>query len=195
MNFSDLFTQFDLSGTFLAGAVWSERRLSELQDAFADRVAYRAALSAGDPVIYAVAKLAPAQGEGALNLALNRIHPGQIGREYYLTKGHFHAWRAAGEYYIGLQGEGVMLLEDAARTESQMVPLQPHSAVYVPGYTAHRTINVGKEPLVYLTIFPAEAGNDYTPIAEHNFAQVMIAVDGIPTQMARTQFMESLDDV
>ncbi len=109
------------------------------------------------------------------------IMPGRIGAEYYLTKGHFHAWRPAAELYIGLRGEGVMLLEDEATGESKLVPLIPNSAVYVPGFTAHRTINTGKVPLTYLGVYPAQAGHDYGLIAERNFRKVVLAVDGKPT--------------
>ncbi len=128
-------------------------------------------------------------------MALNRIEPGRIGREYHLTKGHFHAWAAAGEYYIGLQGEGMMLLESANRAESHLLPLRPHGAVYVPGHTAHRTLNVGDEPLVYLTVFPAEAGHDYGSIAENNFRSVVVDVDGVPTEQTRAHFLATLGGV
>jgi len=43
-----------------------------------------------------------------------------------------------------------MLLEDLLTGESRMVPLRPQGVVYVPGHTAHRTVNVGKAPLTYL---------------------------------------------
>lgn len=56
--------------------------------------------------------------------------------------------------FSGLSGEGVMLLEDEA-TESRLVPLRPHHAVYVPGHTAHRTMNTGTVPLTYLGVYPA----------------------------------------
>jgi glucose-6-phosphate isomerase len=45
----------------------------------------------------------------------------------------------------------------------------------VPGYTAHRTVNVGDEPLVYLGIYPANAGHDYGQIAKRNFRQMVLA--------------------
>jgi glucose-6-phosphate isomerase len=84
--------------------------------------------------------------------------PGKIGDEYFLTKGHLHAWRPAAEFYFGLSGEGVMLLEDEATGESRLVPLRPHHAVYVPGHTAHRTVNTGAVPLTYLGVYPARPG-------------------------------------
>ena len=49
-----------------------------------------------------------------------------------MTKGHLHAWREAAEFYIGLSGEGVMLLEDEASGESRMVSLRPTPSSMCP---------------------------------------------------------------
>ncbi len=112
--------------------------------------------------------------------------PGKIGREYYLTKGHFHAWRPAAEVYLGLRGHGLMLLED--ERESRVVPLMPQTAVYVPGHTAHRTINTGDEPLIYLGVYPAGAGHDYAAIAERNFRTVVVEANGQPVLLDRAAY-------
>ncbi len=185
-------SQFDPEQAVVPGARVTERRLSDLRGVFADEAAYAAALAQGDPVLYRVYPVEPAQGEGQLAYALGVILPGKVGAEYYLTKGHYHAWRPAAEFYIGLRGEGVMLLEDEAGA-SQLLPLVPDSAVYVPGHTAHRTINTGNEPLVYLGVYPADAGHDYGAIAERNFAQVVVERDGQPALMDRTTFLATLE--
>ncbi len=105
--------------------------------------------AAGDPVMYSVVRVEPAHGTGDLHYGLGTFQPGRISDEYYITKGHLHAWRLATEVYIGSRGEGMMLLEDEQSGESRIVPLLPQSAVYVPGSTAHRTINTGEVPLTY----------------------------------------------
>ena len=64
-----------------------------------------------------------------------------------------------------------------------------HGIVYVPGFVAHRTINVGDEPLVYVGIYPAKAGHDYGAIAKRNFNEVVIRVDGKPEAMKREDYM------
>lgn len=178
---ADQFIQFDPQRGTIEGAKVVERRLSDLRGYFVDEGAYEAALAQEDSLVYTVSSVRPAEGEGQLHYGLGMIMPGRIGAEYYLTKGHFHAWRPAAELYIGLRGEGVMLLEDEATGESKLVPLMPNSAVYVPGFTAHRTINTGKVPLTYLGVYPAQAGHDYGLIAERNFRKVVLAVDGKPT--------------
>ncbi len=102
-----------------------------------------------------------------------------------MTKGHLHAWRPAAEFYFGLSGDGVMLLEDERTGESRLLPLRPHHAVYVPGHTAHRTINTGPAPLTYLGIYPAKAGHDYSAIARKNFRCLVIERDGQPALIER----------
>jgi glucose-6-phosphate isomerase len=108
-----------------------------------------------------------------------------------LTKGHLHKWRPAAEFYIGLRGEGMMLLEDLNSGESRMLDLVTNSAVYVPGFTAHRTVNVGAVPLVYLGVYPAAAGHDYSTIAEKNFRKVIVMRQDRPVPMDREEFVRA----
>lgn len=183
----ELLTTFDPLTGQIRGAVLEERRLSDLRGRFVDTAAYEQALQAGDHVIYSVGAVEQPPAEGQLNLALGRIEPGKIGQEYFMTKGHFHAWRPAAEIYIGLSGEGCLLLESEDGCEAQMVPLRPHSAVYVPGNTAHRTMNTGPVPLVYLGIYPAQSGHDYATIDRENFSHVVIEHDGAPVMLRREQ--------
>jgi glucose-6-phosphate isomerase len=76
-----------------------------------------------------------------------------------------------------------MLLEGDDGGESRMVLLRPNSIVYVPGHTAHRTINIGDEPLAYLGVYPARAGHDYGVLAERNFRSVVVNRDGRPSPL------------
>ncbi len=165
-----------------------ERRLSDLRGCFADAGAYEAALAAGDPVVYSVSAVEPAAGTGDLHIGLGMIMPGKVGREYYLTKGHLHARREAAEIYLGLKGRGVMILEDEDGSDGRCLALEAGRMVYVPGGTAHRTVNVGEEPLVYLGIYPAWAGHDYAPIAERHFRRVMVEGAAGPEWVAREEF-------
>lgn len=175
-----------------AGAARSERQLSDLRRCFADEQAYTTLLSQGDPLVYTVSSMEPAQGEGQLHYGLGMLMPGKVGAEYFLTKGHAHTWRAAAEVYIGLQGEGALLLEDLRTGAVTLVPLRPHGVVYVPGFTAHRTINTGSDALTYLGVYPAEAGHDYTIIAERNFSHVVIEINGSPALVERAVFVAGL---
>jgi glucose-6-phosphate isomerase len=163
-----------------------ERRLADLRGSFHDAQAYERALDRDNPLVYSVAFFAPADQQGDLHYGLGVLQPGLIGDEYFLTKGHFHSWREAAEIYIGLSGKGAMLLEDETGGDSRMVELQENSVVYVPGHTAHRTVNTGDEPLVYLGVYPARAGHDYGAIAQRNFRSVVVRRDGQPRVLPRT---------
>jgi glucose-6-phosphate isomerase len=187
-----LFARFDPATGLVQGVAPAERRLSSLRGCFADERAYAAELARGDPLVYSVSAVEPMAGEGQLHYAVAVLMPGRVGAEYYLTKGHLHQWRAAAEVYLGLAGEGLMLLEDEATGEAGAVPLLAHSAVYVPGHTAHRTINTGDVPLTYVGVYPAGAGHDYGTIAERNFRDVVVAVDGRVAVLERAAYLRAL---
>ena len=191
MNIQNLLSQFNPETGEIHGIQGTERHLNELSGCFADAAAYEKALQDGNPLLYSVAAVAPADGDGDLHYGVGLLMPGRIGTEYFMTKGHLHSWRAAAEIYIGLTGEGVMLLEDEASGESQMVPLRPNQAVYVPGHTAHRTMNTGSVPLTYLGIYPAKAGHDYGAIAKTNFRCVVIEKEGKPVMVKRGDFTDA----
>jgi len=184
----NLLSHFDPLTGAIDGAPKVNRHLRDLRGCFADSPAYEAALGAGDPLIYSVASSAPADGDGDLHYGVGLIMPGKIGSEYFMTKGHLHSWREAAEFYIGLSGDGVMLLEDEVTGESRLVPLRPQHVVYVPGHTAHRTVNVGATPLTYLGVYPARAGHDYGTIAERNFRCVVVERTGKPAMVERNHF-------
>ncbi len=185
MNLEQLRSTFNPVTGELAGAAMTKRHLSDLRGCFADATAYQAACAAGNPLVYTVAAVEPGHGEGDLHYGIGLIMPGKIGNEYYMTKGHFHAWRPAAEFYFGLTGEGVLLLEDEATGESRMVPLRPNQAVYVPGHTAHRTMNTGAVLLTYQGVYPAGAGHDYGAIASKNFQCMVIEKNGKPVMVVR----------
>jgi glucose-6-phosphate isomerase len=161
------------------------RYLSDLQGFFFDSAAYEAALAREDALVYQTSAVTSPSGPGDLHIGLGTLFPGRIGDEYFFTKGHLHERREAAEIYIGLEGTGVMLLEDEATGDSQMLPLEPHRMVYVPGHTAHRTCNIGDWPLKYLGIYPADAGHDYGAIARRNFHKRMVAHPDGPRMVDR----------
>ncbi len=167
-----------------------ERRLRDLQGVFADQDEYRRMLETeGNVLVYTVETLDYGDGEGDLRYGLGMIRPGHIGTEYFMTRGHMHERAEAAEVYIGLRGQGEMLLEDAATGESQTLPIGPHSIVYVPGNTLHRTINTGREPLTYIGVYSARAGHDYTAVQTRNFRKVVAEIDGHAHLLDREEFL------
>lgn len=181
----NLCARLNLGAGVIEHAPQTVRRLSDLKECFNNPQAYEAALAQGDPEVYRVSSVEPANGDGQMHYGLGVLMPGKVGDEYYMTKGHYHSWRPAAEVYIGLEGEGVMLLQDEQSGETRMERLAHDTIVYVPGHTAHRTINTGTMPLKYIGVYPSAAGHDYAPIAAENFKMMLVDKAGIPTLVER----------
>lgn len=184
--------RFDPATGVIEGRPATVRHLSDLAGAFANPAACQAALAVANPVIYRATQVEEGADEGDIHYGLAIIYPGKVGDEYHLTKGHIHAWRPAAEVYIGLAGRGLMLLEDERTGECTAIPLERNSTVYVPGYAAHRTINIGDEPLVYWGVLSSRAGHDYGTIGKRNFSKVVVEIDGQPTVMDRTVYLQRI---
>jgi glucose-6-phosphate isomerase, archaeal len=194
MTLPPLSLNFDPATGVIPSLNGSHRWLSQLADCFADDQAYQTKLSQGDQLVYGVTNLDMASGEGQLHYGLGIIHAGKVGREYFMTRGHLHAWRPAAEVYICLQGQGMMILEHETEAKVEVLPFQANSVVYVPGHMAHRTVNISTQPLVYWGIFSSEAGHDYEAIRNRNFSQVVIELDGKPCVLPRKEYMQMLSE-
>lgn len=169
----------------LDGVPVVERRLGDLRGIFHDAEAFeRMVAEGGNPLVYTVQSVEMGDGEGDLHYGLGTILPGRVGDEYFMTRGHLHAWRPAAEVYIGLEGEGLMVMESEGG-ETSVEPLGRGRIVTVPGSTAHRTVNTGGEPLRYIGVYPARAGHDYASIAERNFGLVVVEREGAPVVLHR----------
>jgi len=160
--------------------VESVRHLSDLAGYFADEGAYRAQLAEDDPILYRVYGTARPAHAGELISGITLLHPGKIGAEYYMTKGHFHAQLETAEVYYALRGNGMMLLE-SPEGESRVTPFPSGSVIHIPPRWAHRTVNVGEEDLLFFWVCPADAGHDYGPIATRGFRKLLVEQAGQAT--------------
>jgi len=115
----------------------------------------------GDRVVYEFAQVAPYSESGNLAFGVARIYPGRVGREFHMTRGHFHARQGAAEVYFCLAGEGVLLCQRPEQ-EPEALPMRPGRIGYVPPGWAHRVINTGRDDLVFLAVVDASAGHDYS---------------------------------
>lgn len=168
------------SGALSGGrVVESTRTLADLEGVFRDGSGF----AGMDPrtVVYRVQAFMPvAEGtEGGLFWGTTFIEPGRVGDEYFMTKGHFHAKRDRGEYYITVSGSGALLLMTEDRV-TRVEFMSPGSAHYIPGHTAHRVANTGDSTLSFLACWPSDAGHDYKTIAERGFSARLRCVDGEP---------------
>lgn len=157
-----------------------ERYLSKLTNMFYDLSSAEKYLrEKGDVILYEVYEKTIPQRDGEIQFCSSITHPGKIGYEYFMTKGHFHARRDTAEIYYCLRGKGFMLMEKEDG-EYELGEMYPGRTVYVPAYYAHRSINTGNELLISLAVYPGDAGHDYGSIETSGFRHVVIERDGKP---------------
>ncbi len=113
------------------------RNLSSMRGQYADRQAYDALLAQGDALLYEVYEIRLPESSGELLHGISIVHPGRVGDEYFMTKGHFHAVLETAEIYYCLAGEGYMVMEDP-EGNSSVAELRPGKVLYVP--PAGRTV-------------------------------------------------------
>ncbi len=168
----------DLATGIIAGASnhWL-RYLEDMRDMYQDQEAVAEVLRAKNPLIYEVYEIPVPEEEGQLIQCVTIIHPGRAGREYYMTKGHYHKKRERAEVYLCLSGHGYLLLQ-TEDGDSRALELEPGTAAYVPPNWAHRTVNVSDEPLVFYGVYPADAGHDYERIEEQGGFPLIICERG-----------------
>jgi glucose-6-phosphate isomerase len=96
-----------------------------------------------------------------------------------MTKGHFHELRDRAEIYVALAGTGRLVLatEDGRHA---VEPMSRGTVTYVPGGWAHRTVNVGDEPLVFFAAYVGDAGHDYGTVEDRGFPVVVVKGDDGP---------------
>ena len=154
------------------------RRLSTMKEAFIDQAAAEAALARGeDPRIVEVYMAPVPHGEGFLMANINVVYPGKVGMEYFMTKGHIHDDPDhAPEIYITVKGTGKLLMQNLAG-EYSVLDMAEGLINYIPAPFAHRCINTGSQPLVYLGVFPADTERDYS-FDSKNFKKLVVERDG-----------------
>jgi len=102
------------------------------------------------------------------------VHPGKVGQEFFMTKGHFHTVLDTAEMYLCLKGEGVMVME-TPEGETAVESLSPGRVLYVPPRWAHRSVCTARqEDLVTFFVYPAHAGHDYGTIEKQGFRKMVI---------------------
>ena len=182
-NIKPFVLDFDLASGFCkSGKVKPiQRRVSNMASQFADEAAARALVENGDPLLYEFYGLdLPEDDPGVLQFGTTILYPGKVGQEYYMTKGHFHTILDTCEIYYCLKGRGAMLME-TPEGDVDFKELRPGEALYVPGRWAHRSINLGDEPLVMFFVYRADAGHDYGTIEEKGYRKLVVEQDGKPT--------------
>jgi glucose-6-phosphate isomerase len=94
-----------------------------------------------------------------------------------MTRGHFHRKIDTGEYYWGIQGQGMLILMDEKRNV-WAEKMKPGSLHYIKRAVAHRVANMGMEALVFNACWPSDAGHNYDEIAQNGFAARLVEDNG-----------------
>ena len=154
------------------------RRLSEMKGQYLDQQAYERMLNTGDAMLYEVFEVTRPERAGELSHGISIVHPGKVGDEYFMTKGHFHAVLETAEVYYCLKGEGAIVME-TPEGDSSVEELKPGCILYVPPRWAHRSVNTApRQDLVTFFLYPANAGHDYSTIEQQGFRKLIVERDG-----------------
>ncbi|WP_158542856.1 glucose-6-phosphate isomerase family protein [Phytoactinopolyspora halophila] len=151
-----------------SGALDPERGTPQVRTQEDLRGFFQVAPEDPDRVVYQVLPMPVPKENSEIQCSTTIIEPGTVGDEYYMTKGHFHAVRDRSEIYLGLSGEGRLILatEDG---RYRVEPIREGTINYVPGGWAHRSVNVGDDPLVFFAAYVGDAGQDYATIERDGF--------------------------
>lgn len=151
-----------------------QRHLSDLKGQFYDQLAYERMLSEEDTLLYEVYEIKRPEIEGELLSGISIVHPGKVGDEFFMTKGHFHTILDTAEMYYCLHGEGFMVME-TPEGEISIEALSSGKVLYVPPRWAHRSVCTSRqEDLVTFFIYPANSGHNYGTIEEKGFRKLVV---------------------
>jgi glucose-6-phosphate isomerase len=180
LNWTRPFTvYFDLANGLSNSIVSTKRKLSEMKNMFYDNIALENILKEEDRIIYEFYELGVPEDSGELAFGTSITYPGKVGKEYFMTKGHFHSILDTAEVYYCLRGYGYMVMENP-EGEWDVQELTPGKVVYVPKRFAHRSVNVGNEPFITFFAFRGDAGHDYRTIETKGYRKLVFEIDGQP---------------
>ena len=169
-------TDFSLRGE---PVIHQQRTIKHLAGFYLDQEAIQS--MPGETPAYSVQAWFPVKDDtpAGLFFGTSTVMPGKVGREYFMTKGHFHARSDRAEFYWGVQGKGMLILMDRNRN-TWAEEVYPGSLHYIGGETAHRLANTGDDNLVVGACWPSDAGYDYKEIETNGFSARLLEVNGKP---------------
>lgn len=169
-------------GVFTPCADMEIRALSALGMMFHDQDAVKTILAAGDRTIYEIRYYPFVTSSSDMALGTTIIMPGKVGDEYHMTKGHFHERSDQPEVYHCVQGEGFLQMM-SMDGEYHAAAWKPGTITHIPPQFAHRVVNTGSLPLVFVAVFHLAAGHIYGPIIERGFKYQIVEKEGRPVQV------------
>lgn len=164
---------FDLASGLCKQFSSTKRYLSDMKGMYLDEDTRIRMQIENNQLVYEFFEPGTPEQEGDVAFGTSIVYPGMVGREYFMTNGHFHNRLETAEVYICLRGEGYMMQENP-EGEWDAVPLKPGVAVYCPKRFAHRSINIGTEPLVTFYALRGDAGHNYGIIKDLGFSKLIV---------------------
>ena len=170
--------QFDFEkGEFSPYQKRAERKLSDLSMMFQAKEIVKQAVAKDDPVIYEIFYYGFQTSLSDMALGVTRIQPGTIGGEYYMTKGHYHEAHDQPEIYFCVKGNGYLLLE-TRDGEFRAEKWTRGTISHIPPMWAHRVVNIGNQPLVFVASYHLAAGHEYEPVIKRGFLKRIFEENG-----------------
>jgi glucose-6-phosphate isomerase len=154
-----------------------QRKVSDLAKMFSDKAAIEDILRRGDRLVYEIRYYPFFTSNSDMALGTSIIFPGKVGNEYHMTKGHFHEREDQPEVYHCVQGEGVLQMM-TREGEYVSAPWKADTITHIPPQYAHRVVNTGTFPLVFVAVFHVAAGHEYGPIEQRGFRYKVVEKDG-----------------
>ena len=154
------------------------RKLNDMAEMYQNQEAVKESFKE-NPVIYKFYNVQIPEESGHLQHCISIVYPGKIGNEYYMTKGHFHKIKDTSEIYLTLKGRGKLVMQTPDQ-RSKVVEMKEGSISYIPPYWAHRTINIGDEPLIFFSVYRGDAGHNYGIIEKKGMAVIIVEEEGKP---------------
>ena len=172
--------KFSLDDGLSPDAKSIKRMLSEMEGMYLDNEKLKDMLKEGDMVVYEFYNMGLPENAGEIAFGTTILYPGKVGKEYFMTKGHFHSLLETAEVYYCIKGNGFLLME-RPEGDVEAQEMKSGTAIYVPPRYAHRSINVSTdEPLISFFAFRADAGHDYKTIETKGFRKLIVEKNGKP---------------
>lgn len=117
------------------------------------------------------------KNERNLSYGMSVLHPVYINNECNMTRGHYHTDPSFPEIYVGLSGEGFLMLKDKNGNEFAEKVFKG-SVHYIDGIYAHRLVNTGDVDLMVQAVWSPCAGHDYDSLIGDGFKYRIFKKDG-----------------
>ena len=141
--------QFDLAAGIMHNPTdHIVRRASAMCGYYADAAALEKLIAdENDPAHYETFESPVPEEYGHMRYCISKLHPGLVGEECFMTKGHYHTTVETGEVYLCLRGQGLAMMKTARRRDLPAIAgrsLSPgagipgHRPVDPAGYCYHR---------------------------------------------------------